>query len=158
MASKHTLTPMRKAFLILIIILFSVFLAFSQNIITGVVKDIRNKDVDFASVIASPANAPRTILASAFTDENGKFQMSVKSECDSLILKASSVEIAPAQITVPNRTGTYEIIVESRAVELKEVVVRSKKIYSQGDTINYNVGSFLSQTAQSSAAVLKKMP
>lgn len=149
---------MRKAFLILIITLFSVFLAISQNIITGVVKDIRNKDVDFASVIASPSNAPRTILASAFTDENGKFQMSVKSECDSLILKASSVEIAPAQITVPNRTGSYEIIVENRDVELKEVVVRSKKIYSQGDTINYNVGSFLSQTDQSIADVLKKMP
>ena len=96
--------------------------------------------MDFVSVIASPANAPKTILASAFTDENGKFQMSVKSKCDSLILKASSVEIAPAQITVPNRTGSYEIIVENRAVELKEVVVKSKKIYSQGDTINYNYG------------------
>ena len=114
--------------------------------------------MDFVSVIASPANAPKTILASAFTDESGKFQMSVKSKCDSLILKASSVEIAPAQITVPNRTGSYEIIVENRAVELKEVVVKSKKIYSQGDTINYNVGSFLSQTDQSIADVLKKMP
>ncbi|MDE5960871.1 MAG: Plug domain-containing protein, partial [Duncaniella sp.] len=114
--------------------------------------------MDFVSVIASPANAPKTILASAFTDENGKFQMSVKSECDSLILKASSIEIAPTQITVPNRTGSYEIIVENRAVELKEVVVKSKKVYSQGDTINYNVGSFLSQTDQSIADVLKKMP
>ena len=114
--------------------------------------------MDFASVVASPSNAPKTILASAFTDENGKFQMSVKSECDSLVLKASSIEFAPAQITVPNCTGTYEIIVENSAVELKEVVVKSKKVYSQGDTINYNVGSFLSQTDQSIADVLKKMP
>lgn len=80
--------------------------------------------MDFASVVASPANAPKTILTSAFTDENGKFQMSVKSDCDSLILKASSIEIAPAQITVPNRTGSYEIIVDNRTVELKEVVVK----------------------------------
>ena len=84
--------------------------------------------------------------------------MSVKSECDSLILKASSVEIAPTEIIVPNRTGNYEIIVENRAVELKEVVVKSKKVYSHGDTINYNVGSFLSQTDQTIADVLRKMP
>ncbi len=130
----------------------------AQSVISGKVSNTEGGGVDFVSVIASPTNAPKTILASAFTDENGKFQMSVKSECDSLILKASSVEIAPAQITVPNRSGSYDIIVENRAVELKEVVVKSKKIYSQGDTINYNVGSFLSQTDQSIADVLKKMP
>ena len=130
----------------------------AQSVISGKVSNTEGGGVDFVSVIASPANAPKTILASAFTDESGKFQMSVKSECDSLILKASSVEIAPAQIIVPNRSGSYDIIVENRAVELKEVVVKSKKIYSQGDTINYNVGSFLSQTDQSIADVLKKMP
>ncbi len=130
----------------------------AQSVISGKVSNAEGNSVDFVSVIASPANAPKTILVSAFTDENGKFQMSVKSECDSLILKASSVEIAPTEITVPNRTGNYEIIVENRAVELKEVVVKSKKVYSHGDTINYNVGSFLSQTDQSIADVLRKMP
>jgi hypothetical protein len=149
---------MKQASLILLITFCSVIQSFSQNRISGVVKNVEGGGVDFVSVIASPYNAPKTILASAFTDENGKFQMSVKSECDSLILKASSIEIAPSQITVPNRTGNYEIIVENRAVELKEVVVKSKKVYSQGDTINYNVGSFLSQTDQSIADVLKKMP
>lgn len=131
---------------------------FSQSKITGVIKNDKGNGVDFVSVIAAPSNAPKTILASAFTDENGKFKMSVKSDCDSLILKATSLEIVPAQITVPNRSGNFEIIVVNRAVELKEVVVKSKKIYSQGDTINYNVGSFLSQTDQSIADVLKKMP
>ena len=158
MASGHALTLVKQASLILLITFCSVIQSFSQNRISGVVKNVEGGGVDFVSVIASPYNAPKTILASAFTDENGKFQMSVKSECDSLILKASSIEIAPSQITVPNRTGNYEIIVENRAVELKEVVVKSKKVYSQGDTINYNVGSFLSQTDQSIADVLKKMP
>lgn len=158
MASRVDFTLMKKYLLILITTICSGIHSFSQSDISGVVKNTVGDFVDFASVVAAPANTPKTILASAFTDENGKFHMSVKSECDSLILKASSVEIAPAYITVPNRTGTYEIIVENRAVELKEVVVKSKKVYSQGDTINYNVGSFLSQTDQSIADVLKKMP
>ena len=149
---------MKKVFLTLIIFLCFVLQSFSQSKISGVLKNTEGGSVDFVSVIASPANAPKTILASTFTDDNGMFRMSVNSECDSIILKASSIEIASTQIIVPNRTGNYEIIVENRAVELKEVVVKSKKIYSHGDTINYNVGSFLSQTDQSIADVLKKMP
>ena len=94
----------------------------AQTSVSGVVKTDDGVGMDFVSVIVSPANAPKTILASVFTDENGKFQMSVGSECDSLILKASSVEIAPAQITVPNRSGSYEIIVDNRTIDLKEVV------------------------------------
>lgn len=145
----------------LIILILSVVTyasALAQTSISGVVKTTKGNGVDFASVVTSPVNAPKTILASAFTDENGRFQMSVKSDCDSLILKASSMEIAPTQIVIPNISGNYDIIVENRAVELKEVVVKSKKIYSQGDTINYNVASFLSQSDQSIADVLKKMP
>lgn len=149
---------MNKSLILLMVSFCSGFQSFSQSKITGVIKNDKGNGVDFVSVIAVPSNAPKTILASAFTDENGKFKMSVKSDCDSLILKATSLEIVPAQITVPNRSGNFEIIVDNRAVELKEVVVKSKKIYSQGDTINYNVGSFLSQTDQSIADVLKKMP
>lgn len=144
--------------IIIILCILACTSASAQTSISGAVRTSEGNGVDFASVVASPTNAPKTILASAFTDENGKFQMWVKSDCDSLILKASSVEIAPTEIVVPNRSGHYEIIAENRTVELKEVVVRSKKIYSQGDTINYNVGSFLSLTDQSIADVLKKMP
>ncbi len=158
LASCHIITFMKQASIILLMVFYAVLQCFSQSVISGVVKNAEGAAVDFVSVIASPSNAPKTILASAFTDENGKFQMSVKSECDSLTLKASSIEIAPAQITVPNCTGNYEIIVESCTVELKEVIVKSNKVYSHGDTINYNVGSFLSQTDQSIADVLKKMP
>ena len=130
----------------------------AQCSISGIVKTPDGRCVDFASVIAMPSDAPKTILASDFTDEDGKFVLNINNDCDSLILKASSIEIASAQIIVPNRTGHYEIITNDHVVELKEVVVKSKKIYSQGDTINYNVSSFISQTDQSIADVLKKMP
>lgn len=149
---------MKSSFLILTILFCPVLQMFGQSKITGVVKNAEDKGMDFVSVIASPTDVPKTILSSAFTDENGFFQMSVNSDCDSLILRATSVEVSPAQIIIPNRSGNYDIVVENRAIELKEVVVKSKKIYSQGDTINYNVGSFLSQTDQSIADVLKKMP
>lgn len=114
--------------------------------------------MDFVSVIASPADSPSTIVGSTFTADDGSFSLSIDSDCDSLILKASGMEISPTTIKIPNRSGSYNIIVTERTVELKEVVVKAKKIYSQGDTINYNVNSFLSQSDQSIADVLKKMP
>ena len=139
-------------------VLLSVFQSLAQVEICGVVKTAQGKGVDFANVIISPANFPKQIISSAFTDENGRFSISAHSECDSLLLKASGIEISPATIKIPNRSGTHDIIVEDKTIELKEVVVKSKKIYSQGDTINYNVASFLSQNDQALADVLKKMP
>lgn len=43
--------------------------------------------------------------------------------------------LLPATVAVPNKQGTHTIVVEGRDMELKEVVVKAKKIYSQEDTI-----------------------
>ena len=149
---------MKQIIIIIAIILFPAVQAFGRTVISGRVKNGDGKGMDFVSVTASPVKSPKTILAAGLTDGNGLFQLTIDNDCDSLILKASGMEIAPARINIPNRTGNYEIRVEERAVELKEVIVNAKKIYSHGDTINYNVASFLSQTDQSVADVLRKMP
>lgn len=126
--------------------------------VKGTVRTIEGKSVDLANVAVARSDAPKTILSSTFTAENGSFDMAVDCDCDSLILKASGMEISPTSIKIPNRSGSYDIVVDERAMELREVVVKAKKIYSQGDTINYNVASFLSQSDQSVADVLRKMP
>lgn len=145
-------------FIIFLICVSAIATAVARTSVSGVVKTADGRRVDFANVIAAPSHSIKTILASAFTDENGRFDLAVDYECDSLVLKASGVDIASAQIVIPNRSGDYDIVVGDRTVELKEVVVKAKKIYSQGDTINYNVASFLSKTDASVADVLKKMP
>ena len=149
---------MKQRILILLLTLLSVQQVVSQSVITGTVKNADGDALDFVSVTACPHDAPKRILTSVFTDETGSFQMNVDSECDSLILRVSGMDIEPKEIMVPNRSGRYEIIAEKRVVELKEVIVKSKKVYSHGDTINYNVSSFLSQNDQSIADVLRKMP
>ena len=138
--------------------LSSIFQVIAQTSLTGVVKTSQGSGMDMASVVVSPANAPKRFLASTFTDEDGSYNVTVSSDCDSLLLKVSGIEIAPTAIKIPNRSGKCDIIVEDKAIELKEVVVKSKKIYSHGDTINYNVVNFLGQNDQALADVLKKMP
>lgn len=145
--------------LLVVACLFAGLQAYSCSAVGGCVRTANGNGVDYVSVVVSPSDSPKTILASAFTDENGRFEMAVNNDCDSLIIKVSGIEIAPASITIPNRSGSsYDIVVEERTVELKEVTVKVKKIYSQGDTINYNVASFLSQSDRSVADVLRKMP
>ena len=149
---------MAKRLFILTFYLSISVVALAQTDIHGFVKLRSGQGIDFASVIVSPITSPKTILGSTFTAENGSFRLNVSSDCDSLILKASSMEISPTTIAIPNRSGAYDIIVEERVIGLREVVVKAKKIYAQGDTINYNVVSFLSQSDQSVADVLRKMP
>lgn len=138
--------------------LLAVLQVFGQTTINGIVKTSAGRGVDFANVIASASDDPESIVASVFTDSDGHFRMSVTARCDSLILRAAAMGISTTTIVVANRTGSCEITVEEQAIELKEVVVKQKKIYSQGDTINYNVASFLSQSDQNVADVLRKMP
>lgn len=147
----------RRLYILLFCSVTSVF-AMSQTDIHGFVKLRSGQGIDFASVIVSSVTSPKTILGSTFTAANGSFRLNVNSGCDSLILKASSMEISPTAITIPNRSGVYDIIVEERVIGLREVVVKAKKIYAQGDTLNYNVASFLSQSDLSVADVLRKMP
>lgn len=130
----------------------------AQISVNGTVRTVDGKYAEFANIVVARPDSPKTILGSTFTDENGGFNLTANCDCDSLILKASGMEITPTFITIPNRSGSYDIVVAERAVELREVVVKAKKIYSQGDTINYNVASFLSQSDQSVADVLRKMP
>lgn len=147
----------RRLYILLFCSVTSVF-AMSQTDIHGFVKLRSGQGIDFASVIVSSVTSPKTILGSTFTAANGSFRLNVNSGCDSLILKASSMEISPTAITISNRSGVYDIIVEERVIGLREVVVKAKKIYAQGDTLNYNVASFLSQSDLSVADVLRKMP
>ena len=132
--------------------------AYGETAIAGCVIDHTGQPMDFVSVAVSPASSPKTFLSSTLTDANGHYRFTTTCDSDSLILTASGLEIAPAIIRIPNKPGIYDIVADNKAIELKEVVVKSKKIYSQGDTINYNVASFLSQNDQALADVLKKMP
>ena len=140
------------------LVLLSVLQLFSQTIISGCVKFTNGEGVDMANVSVLPYSMPGTVIASTFTAVDGSFSIKVNSLCDSVVLKVSGMGLLPATVAVPNKQGTHTIVVEGRDMELKEVVVKAKKIYSQEDTINYNVASFLSQSDQSVADVLRKMP
>ena len=130
----------------------------AQTILTGTVRTPDGRGVDYASVTAAPADAPRNFLASAFTDESGRFRLAVAYDCDSIVLRVTSIDIAPAVLTVPNRSADHLITATESTIELQEVIVKAKKIYSRGDTVNYSVAAFIDANDRALADVLRRMP
>lgn len=157
-ASGHNYTLMKRAFVIISIAFCTAFQLFSRSAISGFIRNGEGSGVDMASVIVSPPDSPKTILAATITDESGQFRLSVDSPCDSIIINVSGMDIESTSLKVPNLNSTYDIVVAHRSIELKDVVVKARKIYSREDTVSYNVASFLSPTDQSVADVLRRMP
>lgn len=60
------------------------------------------------------------------------------------------------QENVSNKDAFHTLYVEEKTQKLKEITVKAQKIYMGGDTINYNVASFLNKNDQSIAEVLKE--
>lgn len=124
----------------------------------GEVKNTSGEAMDFASIVVMNPNLPNKILASTYTGNDGKYQITVRCDCDSLMLRVSRIEMKSVVMKIPNRSGECNIETDAKTIELREVTVKAKKVYSRGDTINYNVASFLSSSDQTIADVLKKMP
>ena len=57
-----------------------------------------------------------------------------------------------------NVSQTYNITMKEEATELKEVVVKAPAIYQHGDTLSYNLSSYITQSDYTLKDALKKLP
>ncbi len=64
------------------------------------------------------------------------------------------------QICKLTKNGNQEFFIsmEMSAVQIKEVIIKSRKIGQQGDTLTYNVASFANEQDRTIGDVLKKLP
>ncbi len=119
----------RKSYLS-ILLMFMPCLLYGQTIQTklwGEVKNSSGEAMDFASIVVMNPNQPKKILASTCTDDQGKYQITVHCDCDSLMLRVSRIEMKPVVLKIPNRSGENNIEAEMEPIALREVVVKAKK-------------------------------
>ncbi|MDR1369097.1 MAG: carboxypeptidase-like regulatory domain-containing protein [Dysgonamonadaceae bacterium] len=98
------------------------------------------------------------ILAFSQTDNNGNFKIEKKLSPDSLVLEVSCIGYATQQKMLADVSKPLFIEMEVKETQLKEVVVKPKKIGLQGDTVKYLVSSFATANDRTIGDVLKKMP
>lgn len=110
------------------------------------------------NIIIYFTNDLNNIAAYCISDENGAYSIESAYKGDSIKVVATGLNIGNYTAYIPSKTREFNIIVEEKTFILKEIVVKSTRLYAQEDTINYNVSSFLSKNELSLGDVLKKMP
>jgi hypothetical protein len=130
-----------------------------QQTVSGYVRDSLNKALPSATV--NLVNDKGTILAFAFTNDKGAFNLSftVEEVVFPLWLQASYIGYRNQRIAVSAGQSVYRFNLSAQPDLLKEVVINNKpSIERLGDTLRYEVGKFAQKEDRSIGDVLKRMP
>ena len=146
-----------KRLVFLIISIFFGVQAFAQTTISGEVNNEKKQPVYNASVMLLRVTDSLP-MAYTFTDEKGHYQLVAQSEEAKLLIAVYGFNLKRQFKEVENKTQTVNFTVVEEALQLKEVSVKSEKIWGGNDTVNYVVDAFRDTTDIVIADVLKKMP
>ena len=149
---------MMRVILLTILNIFVVGHCFAQKEIKGLVLDSKTGEpVASATVTLHPAGSVMMITYS-MTSGDGEFTLTASNIPDTVDITVKSMTIETTTKRVERGTKFVEFSVNEKKLELDEVIVRAPKIRQLGDTINYDVFSFLDETDRSIGDVLKKLP
>lgn len=146
-----------KQIALFIFVFFFTVPAFAQTTISGEVLNEKKQPVFNASVMLLRVTDSLP-MAYTFTDEKGHYQLVTQSEEAKLLIAVYGFNLKRQFKEVENMTQTVDFTVEEEALQLKEVSVKSEKIWGGNDTVNYVVDAFRDTTDLVIADVLKKMP
>ena len=153
---------MRRIFLLLYLV-STCFTLFAQQDEALVKLTIEVRDSaslqPLADVMCRVVNSKGKMLSYKIADRKGRLNLTAHQE-DVLmftLIGYSKRKIGVADIRQMEKQPTI-ILLSPKQVELKEVVVKLSPIRKQGDTLVYNVGSFLQKGDRHLEDVLKKLP
>lgn len=129
----------------------------AQTAIRGVVNDAGNRQPVEAATVLLMHHARAEPVAYTLTGSDGTFTLPAAGPSDSLTVRVSLLGYRPQSL--PARTDRMmQFALTMEAIHLKEVEVRSGRIWGRQDTINFQVDGFRSERDRSIQDVLKKMP
>lgn len=129
------------------------------TIIDGVVKTESGDIVPHASVYVTKLRQQNRILASTQCNSKGEYNIRLQGvQEDSVELHVTSIIIEAYSIKCKNVSQHLDVMASERAQQLKDVVIKAPRIYTQGDTVNYRVSAFQQQNDLSIGQVLKRLP
>lgn len=131
--------------------------AVAQQQIKGCVVDaVSGRPVEAATLQLFRGSAQLPIDYT-LTDSDGLFALPLRKAEDSLAVSASRLGYKEKRLRVV-AGGTLRFLLDEEVFRLKEVEIRPGRVYGRQDTINYDVGRFLSAADVSIKDVLRKLP
>lgn len=146
-----------KTVLLFIVLLLACSVGYSQTTFIGNIKDETGAVVPAASIIINKTGT-NELIAYSISDKNGDYKITVNSTDKNVDIHVRCIGYATVTETILNISQTKNIILTAKAVELKEVKIKTSSIYRKGDTVNYSVSSFAREQDRSIADVLQRMP
>lgn len=140
--------------------LFIVLLGYNlhaQTIIKGNITDANGNPYPYISVILRIL-PDSTIVSYTYSDVGGNYKLSYSGLNDKLYLTISGLQIVSQSINIENINSIFNFKAQENRRILKEVVVKSAKIWGTSDTVNYLVSSFSNKNDIVIGDVLRKMP
>ena len=132
--------------------------ASAQVKVTGRVIDLQNKPV--SDVIVKVVNGSKT-LAFTSTNAKGEYALELKSATSgevSLQFTHISYEKESERWTLKERLTKVDMVLTPKEVSLKEVTVKPDPLRQRGDTLSYNLASFLKKGDVTLEDGLKNLP
>ena len=130
----------------------------TQVKVTGRVIDLQNKPV--SDVIVKVVNGSKT-LAFTSTNAKGEYALELKSATSgevSLQFTHISYEKESERLTLKERLTKVDMVLTPKEVSLKEVKVKPDPLRQRGDTLSYNLVSFLRKGDVTLEDGLKNLP
>lgn len=141
--------------LVLIIMIFAPFQIDSQNLITGQVVDEKQKPVEYANIILKSG---KQILQFASSNSDGKWSFKINAKSDSLNLLITHLSYDNTSIQIIPGKEYYEISLSDRSESLPVVSIKASPIEKRGDTLIFNIQSYVEKGDQSVEDALARIP
>ncbi len=141
-----------------IIFLFSSFVSFSQNKITGKVLDNRDLPLPYSNITVYN-DSGTNLVTYAVSDENGDYNLELNSGI--YLFKISNLGHTPISETKNiTKNAVINFVLAEDATELGEVVIESRALgaHIKNDTTRYNLNSLTTGNEENLKDVLNKLP
>ena len=102
--------------------------------------------------------ADSSIVAYATTDKQGFYTLKATTQLSEVLLSISGFNIKQKTTRIKAHSQTLDFHVEEENRILREVVVKSQKLWGNRDTLNYLVSAYTRDKDRSIGDVLKKLP
>ena len=102
--------------------------------------------------------ADSSIVAYATTDKQGFYTLKATTQLSEVLLSISGFNIKQKTTRIKAHSQTLDFHVEEENRILREVVVKSQKLWGNRDTLNYLVSAYTRDKDRSIGDILKKLP
>lgn len=116
-----------------------------------------DEPVEFV-IVAMLQPSDSSIIAYTMTDEQGRYTLCAYAQSDEMLVRVRGFNIKEQVKRIKNISQTLTFSVKQESILLREVEVKSQKLWGSRDTLNYLVSAYTRDQDRTIGDVLKQLP